>query len=353
MRERAHRGVIAAIPVLLLAACQSRPAPTNAGADTAEQVALLGQRVEALAFAQRSLLEQLIPQSVHLGAVEPSATALEQNALLARIADGLEGLRDANAAATGKRPADAAGRRQPIADEAAILAMQRAMQTAEQQRNTLLENIANVNTPGYRRRSLRLSTELQAGTGLELPVARGVVTKDTTGALEITERTLDVAIDGRGFYGVRLPGGELAYTRAGGFHVTADGTLCHASGATLQPAIVVPADTLELSIDPEGRVTARTAGNPDQATPLGQIVLHDFRDADELEPRGDCLLQPRDGKVRPRSAAPCSDGLGMLKQGFLERSNVQLLDELVELSIANRQLLALRRQLAQFGVFAW
>lgn len=353
MRERAHRGVIAAIPFLLVAACHSRPAPTTADVDMAEQVAHWSQRIEALEFAQSSLLQQLIPQSVHLGAAEPSTIALEQNALLARIADGLEGLRDATAAAPGARPANATARRQPIADEAAILAMQRALQATEQQRNTLLENLANVNTPGYRRRSLRLSTELQAGTGLELPVARGLVTKHTTGTLEITERTLDVAIDGRGFYGVRLPGGELAYTRAGGFHVTADGTLCHASGATLQPAIVVPADTLELSIDPEGRVTARTAGNPDQATPLGQIVLHDFRDADELEPRGDCLLQPRDASVRPRSAAPGHDGLGMLKQGFLERSNVQLLDELVDLSIANRQLLALRRQLAQFGVFAW
>lgn len=351
MRERAHLGVIAAVLFLLFAACQSQPAPTTA--DAAEQVALLSQRVESLEFAQRSLLQQLIPLSGNHGIAEPSATALEQNALLARIADGLEGLRDATTTGAGKRPADAAGRRQPIADEAAILAMQRALQAAEQQRNTLLENIANVNTPGYRRRSLRLSTELQAGTGLELPVARGIVTKDSTGTLEITERTLDVAIDGRGLFGVRLPGGELAYTRAGGFLVTADGTLCHASGAVLQPTIVVPSDTLELSIDPEGRVTVRTAGNADQCTPLGQLVLHDVRDADELEPRGDCLLQPRDGTVRPRSATPGQNGLGLLKQGFLERSNVQLLDELVELSIANRQLLVLRRQLAQFGVFAW
>jgi len=351
MRERAHRGVIATVLFLLFAACQSPQASTTA--DAAEQVALLGQRLESLEQAQRSLLQQLIPLFVNHGVAEPSTTALEQNALLARIADGLEDLRDATTTGTGKRPAEAAGRKQPIADEAAILAMQRALQAAEQQRNTLLENIANVNTPGFRRRSLRLSTELQAGTGLELPVARGVVTKDTIGALDVTDRTLDLAIDGRGFFGVRLPGGELAYTRAGGFMVAADGTLCHASGAAVQPAIVVPADTLDLSIDPEGCVTVRTAGNPDQCTPLGQLVLHDFRDADELEPRGDCLLQPRNGTVRPRPATPGSDGLGLLKQGFLERSNVQLLAELVELSIANRQLLVLRRQLAQFGVFAW
>ena len=82
-------------------------------------------------------------------------------------------------------------------------------------------------------------------------------------------------------------------------------------------------------------------------------MLHDFREADELEPRGDCLLQPRDGTVRSRSAAPCSDGLGMLKQGFLECSNVQLTEELLELGLVDRQLASLRRQMARLGVSAW
>ena len=124
-------------------------------------------------------------------------------------------------------------------------------------------------------------------------------------------------------------------------------------GAVLQPPIQIPEDTLEVAIDPEGRVCVRTAGNPDRSCQRGQIVLHAFVDTDELEPIGGNLLQPRHQDCRPRSGTPCDAGLGILKQGILERSNVQLVEELVELGLVDRQLATLRRQLARLGVFAW
>lgn len=346
MRERA--AAVWSFALVLFAGCQSPPIAPPPPDDA---VAALGERVRWLEVERAQLVQLLAGQSgVHTA--EPTAM-LEQNALLARIAAGLEGLRDANAAGGKAQPTDAASARTPLADEAAVMAMQRALQTVEQQRNLLLENLGNVQTPGYRRRSLRMSTELQAGTGIELPVARGVTTTDSTGTLEITERTLDVAIDGRGFYAVRLPDDRIAYTRASSFHVAPDGQLVLVDGAVLQPPITIPPDTLDLSIDPEGRVTVRTASKPDLAAQLGQIVLHDFVDADELHPLGNLLLQPTRTDCRPRTSTPGCDGLGLLKQGFLERSNVQIVDELVELSLVNRQLGILRRQLARFGVFAW
>lgn len=350
MRERA--AAVWSFALVLFAGCHSQPiAPPETAPAANDEIAALGERVRALE-AERMLFVQLLAGQSSVPAPEPTAV-LEQNALLARIAAGLEGLRDANAARGKAQPADAASARTPLADEAAVMAMQRALQTVEQQRSLLLENLVNVNTPGYRRRSLRMSTELQAGTGIELPVARGVTTKDSTGTLEITERTLDVAIDGRGFYAVRLPDERIAYSRAGSLHVAPNGQLVLGDGAVLQPPITIPADTLDLSIDPEGRVTVRTASKPDLAAQLGQIVLHDFVDGDELQPLGNLLLQPTRTDCRPRTGTPGREGLGLLKQGFLERSNVQLVDELVELSLANRQLGVLRRQLAQFGVFAW
>lgn len=310
----------------------------------------LEDRLLTLENQQHSLLQLLTTRT------EPAleqAASHEQNALLVRIAESLEGPRTPSRADGPAQATDAAARAKPLADQAAVRALQQALLVLEQQRSLLLENMANAQVPGYRRRSLRLTTELQQSTGIELPVARGITTKPTTGTLVITERSLDVAIDGDGFYAVRQADGRIAYTRDSHFLVNPDGQLVLGDGAVLQPPIQIPEDTLEVAIDPEGRVCVRTAGNPDRNCQRGQIVLHAFVDTDELEPIGGNLLQPRHANCRPRSGTPCEGGLGILKQGILERSNVQLFEELVELGLVDRQLATLRRQMARLGVSTW
>ena len=149
----------------------------------------------------------------------------------------------------------------------------------------IANNIANVNTAGFKKSqasfedlfyvtlqspglakgagdsAVPIGTQIGSGTRLN-----GTTKVFTTGTLEITERNLDVAIDGDGFFAVTLPDGSTGYTRDGGFQVNADGKLVTGSGNILLPEITIPSDTLEISIDPEGRVSGRTAGSPDSAT---------------------------------------------------------------------------------------
>jgi hypothetical protein len=121
----------------------------------------------------------------------------------------------------------------------------------------------------------------------------------TTGTLEITERDLDVAIDGEGFFAVTLPDGSTGYTRDGGFHLNADGKLVTGGGNVVLPEITVPSDTLEISIDPEGRVSGRTAGSPDTSTSFGQLTIHRFVNPSGMLAVGANVLRPT-----PASGAP-------------------------------------------------
>ena len=186
-----------------------------------------------------------------------------------------------------------------------------------------------------------------------MPTCRNTKLIHTTGALEITERSLDVAIDGDGFFAVVRADGTTAYTRNGGFQLDANGAMVIGDGALLAPTILVPDDTLEISIDPQGRVCVRTAGAPDASTQLGQIQLHRFPAGSSLEPVGDNLLQPAPSDGAAITAHPGESGIGLLKQGFVERSNVQMLNELVAIQGIERQLTTLRRTLASYGVFAY
>ena len=102
------------------------------------------------------------------------------------------------------------------------------------------------------------------------------------GTLEITDRNLDLAIDGEGFFSVLLPDGSTGYTRDGGFQLNADGKMVNGSGHILLPEITLPSDLLEINIDTEGRVTGRTAGNADTSSQFGQLTIHRFHPHDDL-----------------------------------------------------------------------
>ena len=219
----------------------------------------------------------------------------------------------------------------------------------------IANNIANVNTAGFKRSqasfedlfyvtlqspglaqgannaAVPIGTQIGSGTRLN-----GTTKVFTTGTLEITDRTLDIAIDGDGFFALQLPDGSTGYTRDGGFQVNADSKLVTSSGNVLLPEITLPQDTLEIAIDPEGRVNVRTAGSPDVSQLLGTIQLHRFVNPSGMLAAGANVMRPTSASGAPITNNPGTTGLGTLKQGFIERSNVQIVNELVNLIVAQR-----------------
>jgi len=224
----------------------------------------------------------------------------------------------------------------------------------EEQRRIAVANVANVNSVGYKRRVIELGmSDVDAGDGQRYQVPRvlRVGSSFSTGTLEITERSLDLAIDGRGFLSILLPDGATGYTRNGNLHLDADGKLVTGDGMLVTPVITVPSDLLEISIDPFGTVAGRTAGSPESQTIFGQLNLHRFVNADGLLLERSCY-RPSEASGNPITGRPGEDGLGQLKQGFLERSNVEVSTELMNLQRINRQQEMLTRVLERFGMVA-
>ena len=220
--------------------------------------------------------------------------------------------------------------------------------------DTIANNIANVNTAGFKRsqatfedllyvtlqapglnqsRGNATPIGIQIGSGARLS---GTIKVYSPGTLEITDRPLDLAIDGEGMFAVTLPDSSTGYTRDGQLHINADGTLVTSAGHILQPQITVPQDLLDLSIDPEGRVTGRTAASPDTSVVFGQISLFRFINPSGLYAAGSNVSTRTDASGDAVTANPGSSGLGFIKQGFVERSNVQIVNELVNLIVAQR-----------------
>ena len=220
--------------------------------------------------------------------------------------------------------------------------------------DTIANNIANVNTAGFKRSAPAFEDLLyvtlqspglqqqgqvsapvgnQIGSGARLSSSPKVYTQ---GTLEITNRQLDIAIDGPGLFQIQLADGTLGYTRDGNFQVNADGNIVTASGAILQPGLSLPQDTLEVNVDVSGNVTVRTASAPDTTTAIGSLTIARFVNPSGLLALGSNHLRATDASGAPIIANPGTNGTGELKQGFIERSNVEIVNELVSLIVAQR-----------------
>lgn len=225
-----------------------------------------------------------------------------------------------------------------------------AMQT---QIDTTANNIANVNTIGFKKSraefaDLMYNTMQYAGTstsdvtksptGIEvgLGVRPTAINKIfTEGSLKQTDNQLDVAITGRGFFRLELPDGTEVYSRNGAFKVDDNGTMVNSDGYTLVPQIVIPPDATNISIGTDGTVTVIQPGQT-QATQIGQITLTNFINPAGLHSRGDNLYMETDSSGQPVEGTPGLDGLGVLRQNFVELSNVELVVELTDLITGQR-----------------
>jgi flagellar basal-body rod protein FlgG len=215
--------------------------------------------------------------------------------------------------------------------------------------DTISNNLANVNTNGYKR--ARVSFEdtlyrelvrgaplLGAGTGARF--GAGVAVAETAkmfsdGDLKKTDGPLDVAIRGAGFFEVLMPDGSRAYTRSGTLRVNQDGLLATGEGNVVLPAMQVPGDATEIAIDAAGSVTARVPGESSPVE-VGRFDVARFVNPAGLNPVGGNLYVPTQKSGDALPGKPGDEGYGSLAQGFLESSNVKLVEEMIGLVVAQR-----------------
>lgn len=220
---------------------------------------------------------------------------------------------------------------------------------AQQTRMSLISNnLANVNTTGFKRgrasfqdlmyQTVRqpggqTSQQTQSPSGLMVGTGTQVVSTEklfTQGNLLQTNNPLDLAINGRGFFEVQLPDGSAAYTRDGSFQVDSQGQLVTASGYPLQPGISIPPNAQSVTIGSDGTVSVQLAG---EAAPqqVGSVTVADFVNPAGLQPKGENLFAETASSGAPQTGAPGQSGLGLLMQGSLESSNVNVVEELVNM----------------------
>ena len=215
-------------------------------------------------------------------------------------------------------------------------------------------NIANITTTGFKRmrtefkdllyENLRrpgaqssdagtiVPTGIQVGNG----VAPGAVYRvNIQGSIEQTGNALDLAINGRGYLQIQMPDGTTAYTRDGALQLDANGQVVTSDGFPLIPSITVPADTTDISINDSGEVFAKIDGQINLSN-LGQIQLATFANPAGLEAIGDNLLRETPASGTATTGAPLSNGFGKLRQSSLEKSNVDIVQELTNLITAQR-----------------
>jgi len=220
---------------------------------------------------------------------------------------------------------------------------------AQQTRMTVTSNnLANVNTSGFKKgRAVfedllyqnvkqvgsATSQDTQAPSGLSLGTGVRVVATEknyTQGNLVQTNSNLDLAINGRGFFQIQLPDGTLGYTRDGSFQSNAQGELVTSSGYRVQPGINIPDGAQSISIGADGVITVQVAGQS-APTQVGSVQLVDFVNPAGLQPRGENLLLESASSGPAQTGTPGLNGLGLLVQGNLESSNVNVVEELVNM----------------------
>ena len=209
-------------------------------------------------------------------------------------------------------------------------------------------NLANVNTTGFKRdraafetlsyqtitangapstAETKYATGLNLGTGVRI---QGTARIDTQGSLQTTGNSLDLALDGDGYFQVQLPNSQIGYTRAGNFARSPEGLLVTTEGYQVQPGITVPEGATSITVGNDGTVSATVPGQTEPAQ-LGQLQIASFPNPAGLQPAGDNYLTETAGSGAASLGIAGQDGRGHIRQGMLEGSNVNVVEELVDM----------------------
>jgi flagellar basal-body rod protein FlgG len=226
---------------------------------------------------------------------------------------------------------------------------------AQQLRTEVIaNNLANVNTTAFKRSRAHFEDLLyqtvqnpavvgtpdnntmpavQIGRGTHLSAVQRL---HSQGAVEETSRPMDLAIEGDGMFQVQLPNGQVAYTRDGSFGISDTGTLVTSNGYTVLPGIKVPTDSSELSISPTGVVSVTQGSDKSNVQEIGRIELARFMNPSGLESLGENLYVETPASGQAITGFPQDEGLGRILQGHLEGSNVEIVQEMVDMITAMR-----------------
>lgn len=228
------------------------------------------------------------------------------------------------------------------------------MQAQQLNVEVISHNIANINTTGYKQQraefqdllyenlrrpgapSSDADTIVPAGVQLGLGVKTAAVYRiESQGSLLMTENPLDIAIEGDGYFPIDLPDGDIGYTRAGSFQLNAQGQIVTADGHPVQPGIIVDPTATEVGINASGEVLVKLPGQVQEQV-VGQIQLANFANVAGLEAIGDNLFRETEASGAANLANPGTNGLGTVRQGFIEASNVNVVGELTNMITAQR-----------------
>lgn len=219
--------------------------------------------------------------------------------------------------------------------------------------DVIANNLSNANTSGFKKQRLNFqdlmyqtdkfggsfsTSETQTPSGLQVGLGTKPVSTQkifTQGQYQSTGNSLDLVIRGDGFFQVQGPNGEMMYTRDGAFSTNADGNLVTSDGMIIEPQITIPSDTEKISFGSDGTVSVLLAGET-LPTVIGQLNLVRFINPSGLENYGNNLYRETAVSGTPIEAAPGSEGIGGLDQGFLEGSNVETAEEMIKMIIAQR-----------------
>lgn len=224
------------------------------------------------------------------------------------------------------------------------------MHAEQAQIDTVANNLVNINTMGFKKSRVAFSslmpeaTQAADRTGL-LGAAQSVLGMGVSGsnalvdfasgALKQTQNPLDFAIQGRGLFEVQLPDGSLAYTRNGSFHVDDNGYLVNSDGYPLSAMVQIPSDMEKLTIAADGRLQVKNSGS-DELVDIGSLQISRFSNDAGLKAIGNNLYIASDASGEVIYSHPGENGNGTLSQGYLEGSNVQMIEELTNMMSAQR-----------------
>lgn len=227
------------------------------------------------------------------------------------------------------------------------------MKSQQTNLDVISNNLANVNTSGFKKQRAdfqdllyqidrepgapvdpgsTVPTGVQVGLGSRVSATERVMSQ---GTVQITDNPLDLMIQGEGYFQIIMPDGEIAYTRNGAFKIDGDGQIVTNDGYLLEPEIVVPEDATDIVVSDTGVVSVKVAGDP-LMQELGQIELARFINPAGLLAHGKSLFFETDASGAPLLGFPGEEGVGTLVQGALEMSNVQVVEEMVNMITAQR-----------------
>lgn len=213
---------------------------------------------------------------------------------------------------------------------------------------TISNNMANVSTTGFKRdravfqdllyqinrqpggassQNTELPSGLQLGSGVRLVATQK---EFTMGTIEVTDQALDMAINGRGFFQILMPDGSINYTRDGAFQIDSNGQIVNSTGFPLEPGITVPEGAHSVTIGTDGIVSVVDA-QTGESTQIGNVQLADFINPSGLEAMGGNLFRETVSSGAPNQGAPAENGMGPVIQGALESSNVNVVEEMVNM----------------------